>query len=364
MQQREQYRTPEDFLADESFRNWVLLGANHQEWETWLQEHPAQAKWAEQARLWLLAMKIPPLNLSPESSQAALETTWQKIADTENKTNGGIRRFFGFRVAAALLVLILALGWLYRQKLSPKPQPITYETLVQKSPEGLIEQTNNTNKAQLLTLSDGSSILLSPNSKLSYPKSFGLKERKVYLSGEAFFEVSKNPEKPFLVMANEVQTKVLGTSFRIKAYSYQSNVEVLVHTGKVNVSSSQAKNRKAAEVLLLPNQSVRFLRQELAFQKIIESTQVPSAPAAIPVIEQLNFEFTDTPVADILSTLEKAYQVEIDYPAELLKGCYLNTSLSDQPLPEKLKILCASLSADTRYEMNGNKITILSNGCE
>lgn len=72
-------------------------------------------------------------------------------------------------------------------------------------------------------------------------------------------------------MANEVQTKVLGTSFRIKAYSNQSNVEVLLHTGKVNVSSTQAKNRKAAEVLLLPNQSVRFLRQELAFQTIIES---------------------------------------------------------------------------------------------
>lgn len=365
MQQREQYNTPEDFLADESFRNWVLLGAHSQEWESWLQEHPAQAKWAEQARLWLLAMKVSPLNLSPESSQAALETTWQKIAEAESNTTGRTRRLIGFRVAAALLVLVLTLGWMYRQKLAPQPQPITYETLVQKSPEGLIEQTNNTNQTQLLTLSDGSSILLNPNSKLSYPKSFGLKERKVYLSGEAFFEISKNPERPFVVMANEVQTKVLGTSFRIKAYAEQSNVEVLVHTGKVNVSSSQAKNRKAAAVLLLPNQSVRFLRQELAFQKIIESTPVPSAPAATtPAIEQLNFEFTDTPVSDILSTIEKAYQVEIDYPAELLKGCYLNTSLSDQPLPEKLKILCESLSADTRYEMNGNKITILSKGCE
>lgn len=366
MQQREQYSTPEDFLADESFRNWILLEASHQEWETWLQAHPEHAKWAEQARLWLLAMKVPPLNLSPDVSKIALESTWQKIAEAESTstTNGQIRRLFRFRVAAALLILVLALGWLYRQKLAPQSQPITYETLVKKSPEGLIEQTNNTDKPQLLTLSDGSSILLHPNSKLSYPKSFGPTERKVYLSGEAFFEISKNPEKPFLVMANEVQTKVLGTSFRIKAYSNQSNVEVLVHTGKVNVSSALAKNRQASEVLLLPNQSVRFLRQELAFQKIIESTQVPSTPVATPAIEQLNFEFTDTPVAEILSTLEKAYQVEIDYPAELLKGCYLNTSLSDQPLPEKLKILCASLSMDTRYEMNGNKITILSNGCE
>ena len=90
----------------------------------------------------------------------------------------------------------------------------------------MVEQTNNSNKPQIITLSDGSSVLLQPNSKLSYPKIFTGNERKVYLSGEGFFEISKNPKKPFFVYANEIVTKVVGTSFRVKAYSDQPDVEV------------------------------------------------------------------------------------------------------------------------------------------
>ena len=103
----------------------------------------------------------------------------------------------------------------------------------------MVEQTNNSNMPQIITLSDGSSVLLQPNSKLSYPKIFIGNQRKVYLSGEAFFEISKNPKKPFFVYANEIVTKVVGTSFRIRAYSNQPNVEVLVRTGKVKVRSNE-----------------------------------------------------------------------------------------------------------------------------
>jgi transmembrane sensor len=367
MQQREQYSSAEDFLADESFRNWILRGSDHEEWEAWTLAHPQRAKWVAEARIWLLAMKVDSGSVSPQETRSALAATWQKIAQAETETiarSRRIRRLIVFRVAAALLVLVLALAWLYRSApTTPAPQ-ITYQELVEQSAEGLIEQTNNTNKPQLLTLSDGSSVLLYPQSKLSYPKSFGSKERKVYLSGEGFFEISKNPKWPFLVMANEVVTTVLGTSFRVKAYRDQSNIEVLVHTGKVNVSSQFAKNQQSATLDLLPNQGARFLRQELVFQKLPDLNKTASTEPDTEHIEQLSFEFTDASVAQILNTIEKAYLVEIDFPKELLSDCYLTTSLSDQPLPEKLKILCSSLSTDTRYEMNGNKITIVSNGCE
>ena len=80
-------------------------------------------------------------------------------------------------------------------------------------------------------------------------------------------------------------------------------------------------------------------------------------------IEQLSFEFTDIPVAQIFKTIEQAYLVEIDFPEEKLKDCHLTTSLTDQPLPEKLKIICKSIGNNTSYEMNGNQIIIISNGC-
>jgi hypothetical protein len=80
-------------------------------------------------------------------------------------------------------------------------------------------------------------------------------------------------------------------------------------------------------------------------------------------IEQLSFDFTDIPVSQIFKTIEQAYQVEIDFPKEKLKNCHLTTSLSDQPLTEKLKIICKSLGNNTSYEMNGNLIIITSLGC-
>jgi transmembrane sensor len=80
-------------------------------------------------------------------------------------------------------------------------------------------------------------------------------------------------------------------------------------------------------------------------------------------IEQLSFEFTDIPVAQIFETIEQAYLVKIDYPKDKLKDCYLTTSLSDQPLSEKLKIICKSISNKTSFEMNGNQIIISSEGC-
>ncbi len=368
MQQREQYTKIEDFLGDESFRQWILEKKDHEAWEEWTLDNPPRAKLVEEARMWLLAMKVPNTKPSNADIQSALADTWSKIDATEKESgiqSSRLRLTLWLRAAAAILVLGLLLGWLYLRTGTPNTPKITYHTLIEQNAEGLIEQTNNTDKPQLLTLSDGSSVLLHPHSKLSYPRSFGTKKRKVYLSGEGFFEISKNPEKPFFVFANEVVTRVVGTSFRVKAYADQPNVEVVVRTGKVNVSSNQLITKaQNQEVILLPNQGVRFERQNLAFHLITDLTQDEPLTQNTSAIEQLSFEFTDVPVAQILKTIEQAYLLDIDFPKELLKDCYLTTSLSDQPLPEKLKIICESIGSTTRYEMNGNKITILSNGCE
>ncbi|WP_278021700.1 FecR family protein [Flavobacterium ginsengisoli] len=186
----------------------------------------------------------------------------------------------------------------------------------------------------------------------------------MYLSGEGFFEISKNPKKPFFVYANEIVTRVVGTSFRIKAYPDQQNVEVLVRTGKVKVKSNDlVRTTENKEIVLLPNQALRFARKELVFNKITNITEDPILVNSVRNIEQLSFEFTDIPVAQILETIEQAYLVDIDFPHEKLKDCRLTTSLSDQPLAEKLKIICKSIGNDTNYEMNGNQIVITTSGC-
>lgn len=370
MQKRNKYTEIEDFLADESFQSWILFKIDEDGWEEWTLESRQRAKLVEDARLLLLAMKVPDSNLSASDIHNALQTTWIKIEEKENQRDliqdskvKSLRKFFLSGIAAALVVGSISC-WFYYNQISPNKNVVTYKELIDENSEGLVEQTNNSNKPQIITLSDGSSVLLQPNSKLSYPKIFTGNERKVYLSGEGFFEISKNPKKPFFVYANEIVTKVVGTSFRVKAYSDQPDVEVLVRTGKVRVKSNDlvAKSNQK-EVVLLPNQALRFLRSDLSFNKITNITEDETLTRSVGNIEQLSFEFTDIPVSQIFQTIEQAYLVDIDYPKNKLKDCHLTTSLSDQPLTEKLKIVCNSIGNNTSFEMNGNQIIITSEGC-
>lgn len=370
MKERNQYREIEDFLADESFRLWMRSKGDSNGWEEWTLEHSKRAKLVEEARLWLLAMKVPEDNLSQEQVDAALQNTWMKIEQKEqgNKMEQKLIQLWNttwFRKIAAILVFGLLSFYVYDNYFVSENDNSYYEQIAANLDEdGLIEQINNSNKPQIITLSDGSSILLQPKSKLSYPKVFIGNERNVYLSGEAFFEVSKNPKKPFFVHANEIVTKVVGTSFRIKAYASQSDIEVLVRTGKVKVNSENAIRKSSQrEIILLPNQALRFERKNETFDKITDITMDKSISSSIRSIEQLSFEFTDIPVAQIFKTIEQAYSVEIDFPIQELEKCHLTTSLSDQPLPEKLKIICKSIGNNSSYTMNGNQITILSKGC-
>ncbi len=370
MQERNNYTEIEDFLADASFQSWVRLKVDQQNWEEWTLENPTRARLVEESRLWVLAMTVTNSDIDPEEIRNALKSTWTSIDKKEKQANvfqrPVIKIWSGnwFKAVAAILVFFLSSTWIYNNNFSANSTTATYNKLIYKNSIGLVEQTNNSTKPQIITLSDGSSVLLKPNSKLSYPKIFSGNERKVYLSGEAFFEISKNPNKPFFVYANEIVTKVVGTSFRIKAYANLPNVEVIVRTGKVKVRSNPLiTNSKEKEIVLLPNEAVRFLRQDFTFNKITDITQDQALTLATGNIEQLSFEFTAIPVAQILKTIEQAYLVEIDFPVDKLKNCLLTTSLSDQPLPEKLKIICKSIGNETTYEMIGNQIIITSDGC-
>ncbi len=370
MQNRNKYTQVDDFLNDDSFRQWILKNKNASNWEQWTVENPERAKLVEEARIWLLALKVDSAQLSEPTLSTALEKTWTTIAEKQASLEKS--KTIGFKIwdnpwfksVAAALLVFLAISWGFNHFSSIAKQNPIYQELVLESDEGLVEQINNSKNPQIITLSDGSSVLLQPKSKISYPKIFNTTERKVYLSGEAFFEISKNKKKPFYVFANEIVTKVVGTSFRICAFENQPNVEVIVRTGKVKVRSHETHSEKNnEEVTLLPNEALRFDRESAKFAIITDITKDVTLKQTAKNIEQLSFDFTDIPVSQIFKTIEQAYLVEIQFPKELLKNCHLTTSLSDQPLPEKLKIICKSLGNNTTYEMNGNLIIITSEGC-
>jgi transmembrane sensor len=122
-------------------------------------------------------------------------------------------------VAAVLSGLVLMAWWL----LGPRREP-RVEIVETYNPKGIRSS---------IVLPDGSKVWLAADSRLKYPKTFTPATRELYLEGEAFFEVTRNPQKPFVVHLKEGAVKVLGTSFDIKAYDENREVITSVATGKV-----------------------------------------------------------------------------------------------------------------------------------
>jgi transmembrane sensor len=151
-------------------------------------------------------MKVNDVILSSEEIQSSLETTWRKIEAKENLQNQKVQSKISFlqknwfSTAASVLVFCFLSVWLYNKDITTSNTVITYNKLIADNNEGLVEQTNNSYKSQIILLSDGSSVLLQPKSKLSYPKIFTGNKREVYLSGEGFFELVKILKSPFLFM--------------------------------------------------------------------------------------------------------------------------------------------------------------------
>ncbi len=92
---------------------------------------------------------------------------------------------------------------------------------------------------------------LNSASKLSYPQEFSSYLREIKLEGEAFFEVKKNAQKPFIVNANNLDIKVLGTKFNVKSYSNEKNIETTLFSGKVSVELKNAENKTIKKAILI-----------------------------------------------------------------------------------------------------------------
>ena len=224
-----------------------------------------------------------------------------------------------------------------------------------------IKIINDDNGTKPVSLPDGSTVRLSPKSKLSYPAVFVKAEREVLLNGEAFFEVTKNPRSPFKVYTSDIVTTVLGTSFTVKAFDGDKDVRVVVKTGKVTVATNTARDEtrdpEKNQLVLLPNQQVVYHRDE---QKMKRSLIGNPSPVGQP--DTANLVFENAPVARVFESLQKQYEVQIIYDADLLADCQLTAELGQEPLFEKLAMICKAIQA--RYELIDGQIIIHGSSCK
>jgi len=226
---------------------------------------------------------------------------------------------------------------------------------------GLISRVNKTGKIEILLLEDGSRISIQPNSEIRYPEHFTKDIREVHLTGEAFFEIAHDETHPFIVHARDVTTKVLGTSFTIKAYENE-DVSVLVRTGKVSVTRADGTVNTIAqseEVLLTPN-------QQIVYDRTTEKLNVSLAekPEIVEEVPLLNKRFNKVPVTEIFEALEKAYKIDIQFDEEKMASCRLTTDIINvhDDLYDHVRFICHAIGV--KYTVNDLAIVIEGRGCK
>jgi transmembrane sensor len=363
--------TPEDFAQDDDFIQWVKSPEIEREtfWQNWQETYPFKRNDVELARqLVLLTRHLPEPNVSGEEIRAMKSEVFRKIEELETPEDRVLRQLPVWRWASAAAVtgVLLLAGWymfFYQSGNSP-----AYNEMVSKASEEykLIEIENPDSSPRLVNLPDGSSVLLKKGSRLSYPNHFKKDLREIYLTGEGFFEVAKDPERPFYVFANEMVTKVLGTSFTVKAYSEDEQVFVKVKTGKVSVFQSGTAEEKAnfgtnelRGLVLNPNQEATFEKGRVIASK--QSGKKQDA-ATEPQIQDMMFEYEEVTVGEIFAQLEKAYQIRIVYDKTVMEKCPVTASLTDEPLSSKLSLICKAVRSD--YEIKNGDVIISGKGCD
>ncbi len=361
--------SPEELAANESFRRWILFESSQDRlfWEEWSAGNPDRRGVIESA-IRLLELTEGAFNqIGDEEIYNELERLSAALESSREDLPVSNRfRVIKWYFAAAVTFLLSVLGWWFYAQPEAVKNPVKAPGSVAYQPPALEQKINRTGEARLIYLSDGSTVTLQPGSRISYLHTFTDGKREVFLTGEAFFDVVKKPGHPFIVYAGTLATKVLGTSFRVRAFENDKQVTVVVKTGKVSVFpvSADGLNNGLLDdtglkegMILTPNQKIiynsgdsRLTRSLVEIPEILKSTDSAES-----------FHFRATPAREVFAALSETYGVEIIFDQEAMRNCYLTAVLEHEPLFEKIDLICKTFGAE--FEQMDGTIIINSTGC-
>ncbi|CAG5008881.1 hypothetical protein DYBT9275_04377 [Dyadobacter sp. CECT 9275] len=350
----------EDFLQDDWFRQ-SLEGNNPaatQYWDNWLKVYPEKEAEVLRAKALFEAFKTDHGSLTQEEINTTIDRTLERVAGIKRESEFPERPLFAWRwlsyVASVMLISGMAIYFVKDNKIGTKITTVK----TQPPAMGWVKEENVGQHPRLVKLPEGSKVTLEPGAILTYPTNFNKYERRTFLRGNAFFDVAKDPDKPFFVVGETVITRVLGTSFWIRDDPDHQKIAVIVKSGKVAVSArhGSGQNLTSDAVFLTPNQMAVFSPEtEQLTRELVEK------PVVISTSASLSASYEDVPIIRILKELEDAYGVKITYDAEVLKNCQISASFANETFFEKLESICLSVRASFREE-NG-QIIIDSKGC-
>ncbi|WP_338869976.1 FecR family protein [Spirosoma sp. SC4-14] len=253
---------------------------------------------------------------------------------------------------AASIALLLGLYGIYRY--AGNRHPVTTvahtEKRMHSNDVAAIRFVNQEPRLIMHRLPDNSTVWMHSGASITYPKSFAATSRQVTFSGEGFFDIQKDKTRPFLIRSGEMQIKVLGTSFNVKAPASHRIFQISVVTGRVQVTAPD-KNKTEQQIILHPQQ-----------QAIFETDSRRLVASAIPlqnrheIYEPVSIQFDNTPINEVVKQLEKRFSVQIRLQNPKMSSCLVNADFEHQPLPSIMEMLCTAL--DATYSLSGNVITL------
>ena len=315
---------PSDLLA--AYLAGEADAALRQAVEDWAAASPENALELERMRkLWDLgaeAQAVPEVDVD-----AAWGRVEARIAEAEGRGRvrpiGGGTNWTRWMAAAAVVAgLVFAARWFM--------QPRAMEHFAQA-------------EAVEVRLGDNSRSVLSPGSQLE--EHMG-KRRDIRLQGEAYFEVQRDEQRPFIVDAGDVLVTVLGTAFEVSAYDTSEVVRVRVRSGRVRVAAGDDALELGAGERAVFHKQRHFLERR------------PAPPAEVWGIRILHFE--GATLAQVAAQLERVYRVRITLANDQLASCRLTAEFDDEPIDTILSVIAETFglqverSADGTYILNGD----------
>jgi len=199
-----------------------------------------------------------------------------------------------------------------------------------------------------ITLYDGTKIWLNSGTKFTYPVSFGRNSREVQIEGEAFFDVAKNPDRPFVVSAGQLKVEVLGTQFNVCAYADDTEFSATLEEGAinaVNIKSGRSVTLKPGEQLVL-NRTTNNLSLQRVNTELYTSWK-----------ENL-LKFEDAPFEDVIKKMERWYDVKITVDAKINTQERYTMTIKTESLREMLQLV--SKTTRMNYEIKENNVQIIN----
>lgn len=306
-----------DFIKDEFFVKWVSDPDEETDlfWKRWIANHPEKRKEIETAKKFIQDLQYADQYSLPEKTFSQIHENIIRFNRSQKNYEVHDKNYRRWWLAAAAITLIIVSIGVFRLNKSDKPDTNVAITYITKETVNGVKHT--------ISLPDGTKVKLNSGSSIKYPESFTDGSREVFLDGEGFFEVTENPQKPFIVRSSNIETQVIGTSFNMRAYKNEHVSKVAVLTGMVKVSLSDVES-----VLIAPKQMAVYDQDA---QNLITS--------GFNFAEEVGWKegilnFANEPLSQVFQELEVWYGIKIqpgDHVSltDVYKGEFKNETLEN-----------------------------------